>query len=97
MNEYIDLTDPIIKDELNKSFENPELYQYANELCFIIMAEYNHTDLVNIIEDRTFPLHIIAYNMLKHKLKNTCLGCLYDKCDQKSHMGDNGCLEIKYE
>jgi len=62
-----------------------------------ILNDYTYNDLITVIQNKEYPFYIIASDILTHKLNNTCTGCLYDKCDQESHMGPNGCLESSFE
>lgn len=54
---------------------------------------FTYDDLMSIIETRDGVFSCVANEVLDKKYKESCLGCLYDKCDQESHMGTNGCLE----
>lgn len=63
--------------------------------------EYNYTDLLSLLNDyrHNKELEKLIKYIINYKFENTCLGCFYDKCDQKSHMENtfnpNGCIKMK--
>ena len=62
--------------------------------------EYNYIDLLSMLDNykNNKEVQDLINFIINYKFENSCLGCFYDKCDQKSHMEDtfnpNGCIKL---
>ena len=84
--------DVLIKQLIN----DPALGIIALSVYMDKLMTYTFNDLQLQILGDDVQFKSIAKFVLTNRLEKHCLGCLYDKCDQYSHMGANGCLESNF-